>query len=340
MTNNFEIFVQGAKGPNYLVHSRMKKNHKLFADESQDHLEIVKKSIQDIINGKEPVLADSRKKEESILKKKSKEEMAEQAKVAEEEKTRKREEADKRKAELAAERDAADSKSAADANLAKQSAEKKEADERSKKKTREAEAARRKKKAAEQKATEHKDSAKAKAGTKAGQDSTQTASTTASLQSAEESVKSGSGEDIPDTTAPANAQAKDAVAIVHEEAAAKIEHKDADSEATSADKVSLPEGGTDKEVKILAAKGTPASTQAACQEELYRSECRVREEMAAQLRERETARVSARVRAQKEAQSSFFGFTCCRSSKLEDHSCEEGNIQLLSNDDMLILGDR
>lgn len=60
MTNNFEIFVEG-KTQTYLVHSRMKKNHKLFKEESEEHLAIVKKSIADILAGKEPTLAESRK---------------------------------------------------------------------------------------------------------------------------------------------------------------------------------------------------------------------------------------------------------------------------------------
>jgi len=46
MTNNFEIFVKG-KAQTYLVHSRMKKNHKLFKEESPEHLELVKKAIKE-----------------------------------------------------------------------------------------------------------------------------------------------------------------------------------------------------------------------------------------------------------------------------------------------------
>merc|ERR1719262_1426566 len=68
MTNNFEIYVQG-KTKTYPVHSRMQKNHKLFHEESQEHLGLVKKAIQDIISGKEPVLPEGRKKQEKAPRK-------------------------------------------------------------------------------------------------------------------------------------------------------------------------------------------------------------------------------------------------------------------------------
>lgn len=67
MTNNFEIFVQG-KNQTYLVHSRMKKNHKLFKEESPEHMELLKQAILDIILGKEPVLPESKKKEDKQIK--------------------------------------------------------------------------------------------------------------------------------------------------------------------------------------------------------------------------------------------------------------------------------
>jgi len=104
MTNNFEIFVQG-KNQTYLVHSRMKKNHKLFKEESPEHLDLVKKAIHDIILGKEPTLPESRKKEEKPDKK-SKAQMEEEAKAAAEEKQQKAEETKQKREELARQRTA------------------------------------------------------------------------------------------------------------------------------------------------------------------------------------------------------------------------------------------
>lgn len=97
MTNNFEIFVKG-KNQTYLVHSRMQKNHKLFKEESQAHLELVKKAIKDIMNGKEPTLPESRQKTGKGLK--TAEEREAEAKAREEEKTRKKEETEKRMKEV------------------------------------------------------------------------------------------------------------------------------------------------------------------------------------------------------------------------------------------------
>jgi len=95
MTNNFEIFVKG-KNQTYLVHSRMKKNHKLFKEESPEHLALVKLAIKDIMSGKVPTLPESRKKAEGKGPKTAEERDAE-AKTRAEEQARKTEEAEKKR---------------------------------------------------------------------------------------------------------------------------------------------------------------------------------------------------------------------------------------------------
>jgi len=100
MTNNFEIFVKG-KAQTYLVHSRMKKNHKLFKEETPEHLELVKKAIKDIMSGKEPTLPESRQKAEGKGLKTAEEREAE-AKARVEEMARKKEETEKKRKELIA----------------------------------------------------------------------------------------------------------------------------------------------------------------------------------------------------------------------------------------------
>lgn len=101
MTNNFEIFATG-KGPTYLVHSRMKKNHKLLHEEGPAHLEIVKAAIKAISGGKEPILPESREKKNSENGIKTKKQIEEEKNIAAEKKAQEqREQEERRKAEEA-----------------------------------------------------------------------------------------------------------------------------------------------------------------------------------------------------------------------------------------------
>jgi len=176
MTNNFEVFVKG-KAKTYLVHSRMTKNHKLFHEESQEHLAIVKKAIQEIIYGKEPTLPEARQKGEQapILEtKRSMETIKEEAKT---EKTRlEAEMAEKARLGVVEE----------ERKKAEQSAREK-AEEAKKKKTQEA--AKKRKKVAEQKSKAKALARKASTGSKLSMDSNRaqldTARTNASAESSE-----------------------------------------------------------------------------------------------------------------------------------------------------------
>lgn len=87
-TNNFEITVQG-KDQTYLVHSKVKKNHKWFHEETEEHLDMVRKAIGDIIAGKEPNLPESRQKKLAKTVTKSFEQKLEENQAAEKEKARK-----------------------------------------------------------------------------------------------------------------------------------------------------------------------------------------------------------------------------------------------------------
>lgn len=128
MTNNFEVFVQG-KTQTYLVHSRMKKNHKLFKEESPEHLAMVKKAIQDIIYGKEPELPAARrsKKDEDREKKEAEEAAKKKAdeeakKLAEEEEFRRRQAAEEEERETATQEAAKQEAEAAKKKVAAQKA--------------------------------------------------------------------------------------------------------------------------------------------------------------------------------------------------------------------------
>lgn len=301
MTNNFEIFVQG-KTKTYLVHSRMKKNHKLFHEESEEHLAIVKKAINDIAAGKEPTLPESRKKGEKAISKTFEQRQAER-KAAEDQK---KEEAEKRKAEAKARLDAEEAEKAKE--QADEEAKKKQ-QEATKKKLREEEAAKKKKAAAKKKAIEQKQ-AKAKAEKDARE------STSAPDSEKVEKVDLAEA----DTTASTGSRSQEdtlvAAAVVDPNAATSVEATAANEEVhlkAEGETAETPESHSiAKDILQAEAKEeTPLPTQPL--------PMRVaKEEIQAQLNERAAARTAARAEAQRTAQSNFFGFLCCRSSKLDD----------------------
>lgn len=349
MTNNFEIFVQG-KDQTYLVHSRMKKNHKLFVDEDSAHMNMVKQSIKDIIGGKEPKLAESRKKQEKATKR-SMEEIAAEAAEKEEEKAKKKEEAEKRKAEMAKARE--EEEEAKKKSEEEEKEKKKKAEEAKKK----AEAAKKKKKAAE---------AKAKAKAKEEKASPETTeSTTASLQSAEGSENSGeNGESknaLPrvDEAAeevqkaeekmdppPEQAAPEADASLVNQAVEAKMKayipiEQDESSQATKIEKsaecsVERDDQKADQKVEALPVQELKVASDAGGD---GTSDRRSAPDALLEVEEREAAREASRAKADGQTLASLFGFTCCRSSKLEDSSGEVATIKPV-DDDLLNLGGR
>lgn len=332
MTNNFEIFVQG-KTRTYLVHSRMQKNHKLFVDESKEHMDIVKQSIKDIIAGKEPTLAESRKKQEKAPKR-SMEQIEAEAKAVEDEKNRKKEEAEKRKTELAKAREEAEEAKAK--KIAEDEAKKKEELEKKKKE----EAAKRRKRAAEMKAKKAKETPR----------SDTTASTTASVASihcsegsVDQDVELPEGKEEQNEVQAQHA-AKDDLTPIEE---IKAQDAPAVEAANSKAEESTAEGceGVPRHdsLEAVAANSTAltslTSTSIVDESSVkVQSAATAREELQTQLREREEQRAAARAKAQKEVPSSIFslfGITCCRSSEPEESNCEAANVKLVSNDELL-----
>lgn len=352
MTNNFEIFVTG-KERTYLVHSRMKKNHKLFADESPEHLKIVKKSIQDIISGKEPVLAESRKKEE-----KEKDRIAREK---EEEAARKKEEAEKLQADLAAQAEAEARE--------KEEEEARQKEEEEKKKKQKEEEAKKKKEEAAKKAAEaaakRKKAAEAKAKAKAKEDekaSLLTASTTASVQSAEglQSAEGSEekGEEIQKTEEVQKPEevkkSEEKIDTPQEKTDAPQEQAAPEAEANEANKASeakmaayiaiqpvndssqatTTEKSVENKVEVLPPQEQKAASEAGGDGTNVRWRCgdvsdhQTAKELLSEARERE----AARAKAEQEARSSFFGLTCCAPSKMEDSSGEAPTIKAVEDD--------
>jgi len=311
MTNNFEVFVQG-KDRNYLVHSRMKKNHKLFVDETEEHMALVKKAIGDIISGKEPNLPESRKKEESVLgKKKTETKTTEQQKAeAEAAEAKKKEEADRIKAEMDA-RDAEEAEKAAAKKKEQEAAEAKKKEEAAKKKREEAE--KKKKAAAAKKKAEEE--AKAKAAAEAEE------AAKADAAEGETTASGGSQEATPAPVEPkGEAQTGVPSKVAFEETVEDTQVNFGRQRSSEAKNEETPEAKhftslAEQKASIAQAATSPDPEEPKSEPQSVRT---AKEEMQAQLDERAAARTAAKAEAQRTAQSSFFGFTCCRSSNIDD----------------------
>jgi len=368
MTNNFEIFVQG-KNQTYLVHSRMKKNHKLFKEESPEHLDLVKKAMLDIIMGKEPTLPESRKKKDEPDKK-SKAQMeeeakaaAEEAKAAAEEKKQKMEETKQKREELVKKRTATKELEPTSAAAPQDKADTNDGKEKPKTKRLSAKATEGGKAAKEQRSPvdekSEKPPAKAKTKTKAkakaktypqvvkpeAQLDSTTASTAASDRFSEAKAGAPTNSDKVDSLASTTAsedslEAKaetlaklEDMEVGEAEAQAKPDKEDTGiASTTTSEKARFHEafaGTIEASTAASEEVRSPVSSTGAIeaviveariekQEEANNQEPAVREEP---IVEQEIARFKAPV--QSVAEASFFGFLCCRGSKVEDRCVKD-----------------
>lgn len=374
MTNNFEVTVTG-KEQKYLVHSRMKKNHKLFVDETPEHMQIVKQSIQDIIKGKEPTLAESRKKAE----KKSQKDIEAERKVADEEKTRRAHEQKEKlaslasKQELGASQEAAKTKEVEDeANKTKETSEKKQEE------------------AAKKQKIKRKPLAKAKTAQKVHKDQAEepksnTSSTTASSQSAEGDGSGSRGgvssqqDALQDPDKATQKKEVDAEGSEAEAAPATTPSAGAAEESPQDDQQDASRAAQDKETsagsaaaeadpadvtRVEKAKAETATAIDAVPSVAFHAEAEANQlnvgtgitlnqkEAAANVfpsiassaaAEAASSQDGSRVSCashQTEAKSSvagFFGFTCCRFSRIEDSTCEAPDVKLVADDDLLFI---
>lgn len=366
MTNNFEIFAKG-KNSTYLVHSRMKKNHKLFHEESEEHLAVLKKAILDIFYSKEPVLPESRKTNNSQPKR-SADEIEADAKKAEEEKASKQEETEKKKKQMADLRlqkmktglmsdEVVQQKAAPSADTTPRSdeAKKKKSDDdakKSKKTTKKVEATSKKKPE-----TEEKPHRKAKNGSrrsaeveqmpeelqKAADKQADKETTKASAEEArrldEEAALLRAAAEEAENKAAAKAvkadeeQRRRAAEEKAHHAAEKV-NREAQQQAAALAiqkqvKLSSKLGHKEAKAKEIAVERQDRSeSEAQVRKELL--DAKAREDLQAQLDARDASRTAAKEKAQRDPLSSLFGFTCgcLSSSQFNDEDCERANVKL------------
>jgi len=363
MTNNFEIFVKG-KSETFLVHSRMKKNHKLFKEESPEHLNIVKKAIQDIISGREPTLPEGRQKRKLSI-----DDGEGDVKPSQEEVLKKREEAERRRSEMRAKLQ--------EEKTARSSMVSLEVIESSKEPTQESDEKAKKLKPVVQQQVKAKAKAKVKAkGAKMLRRSKTKdikANPTDREQSNEPEKKDREPSDVKDDAHKEKVEQvspSPSPSLSHKEkveesglpelakASARIEdgtepvsrevptpdlqaNVGSDAEPASAEKAEL-RNEVKLEASVEAAKSEVAEKRELRNEvKLEASVKAVKSEvdpfLTEELRE-STREESALKQAPKVAQPSFFGFFCCHSSKREDAFMEAPTIRQVVEDDEALFG--
>lgn len=300
--NNIEVLAQG-KAKKYLVHSKATKNHKLFHEESQKHLDTVRRAIQDVLDGNEPTLAEDGQQDWAatanveppklgLQVSRSMESIAEEAKAA---KARfdaeQYEKSPEGIAAKAAKARLEEEMAAGKARLEAEAAEKQKADEAARTIAEEA----KKKKKKIQEAAAAKQKAKAKAA----------------KQKSKESVNSTESEAVKESK-EANVEAKEAESAISKEA----------KEAQEAD---VQTKAIDPEI-LEAARQRKIEAKQAEEEAEERRFAAALLQMDQEVNANAMKRAAAKQQVQKVLESNFFGFTCCRVSKLDDIGSEEPTV--------------